>query len=450
VAEDVDIPLVDLLLDLENPRLEQTASSQQDVALELARQQGDRVVKLAEDIVNKGLDPTTRTAVVATGDARKRYRVLEGNRRILAIRALETPSLVAPALTTWGNRRLTELSKKYEQNPIDPVPCVLFANEEDARHWVELRHTGANEGVGLVEWGSAEKDRYHARHAGTRRPAGQVLEFVEKHGTLSDEAKQSRARIITNVERMLETTKAREKLGLDLRDNQVVSLYPPEELAPALTHFVEDLKMKRLGVPQLYTVEDRTKYVEGLPKLPRASKRLSKPVLLDDLTAGTVSPPSAPAPRTRRRKRVVVRTTVIPSTAALNVTPPRINVVYNELLSLNAEYYPNACSVLLRVFIELTVDHYLDDRNLMTDAQIRNTNLAKRLKTVVKHLEKQGTIPAKLATAMEAYADNNRSVIGATIPTFNLYVHNQFVFPRATDLYTTWDELAPMMEKLWP
>jgi hypothetical protein len=163
VAENVDIPLVDLLLDVGNPRLAQSAASQQEVALEPARQQGDRIIRLAQDIVDNGLDPTTLTAVVATGDARKRYLVLEGNRRVLALRALETPSLIAPVLSPSSNRRLTELSKKYEQNPIDPVPCVLFADEDDAQHWIELRHTGANEGVGLVEWGSEEQDRYEDR-----------------------------------------------------------------------------------------------------------------------------------------------------------------------------------------------------------------------------------------------------------------------------------------------
>lgn len=450
--EHANIPLVDLLLDVENPRLADPQASQQEAALELARQQGDNIIRLAADIVEKGLDPTALTAVVATGDRRKRYKVLEGNRRVLALRAIETPSLIAPVLSAGASRRLADLARKYEQDPIENVPCVLFESEEDAQHWIRLRHTGENQGVGLVSWGSEEKDRYYARHAGTRKPAGQVIEFVEKHGKLSEAARASKQGIITTVERMLETPDARQRLGIDVRNKQVVALYPADEVARSLTHFIEDLKLQRVGVPDLYKADDRKRYVENMPTavLPKKSKKLAAPVLLDDLTAGTVSPPSPPPPRPPRRKARATRTTVIPKSANLEVTPPRINRIYNELLSLNAEQYPNACSVLLRVFIELSVDHFIADKKLMTDQQLRQAVLAKKLKAVVKSLEDDSRIPAKLARAIDAVADGQRHILAASIFNFHQYVHNEYVYPRAVDLYTTWDEMAPFMEKVWP
>jgi hypothetical protein len=451
MAEPVQIPLSDLLFDTENPRLVETQESQQAAALELARQQGDNLLRLAEDIVQHGLDPTSLTAVVATGDRRKRYKVLEGNRRIVALRALETPSLISPALSSTGNRKLGELARRYALDPVISVPCVLFDTEEAAQHWIELRHTGQNRGIGLVEWGSEEKDRYYARHAGSRKPAGQVVEFVEKHGSLSAAAKASKQKILTNVERILGSPYAREKLGLDLREGQVLAMYPLGEVARSLTQVVEDLKTGKVGVPDLYRVGDRQGYVDGLPSssLPKKSKKLGSPVVLDDLTSGATTPrPVTKKPS--RRKKAVSRTTVIPKTSPLEVTPPRINTIFLELLQLNAEQYPNACSVLLRVFIELSVDHYLESNKLMTDQKMRETPLAKRLKTVVKDLEDSGAISAKLARAMEGVADGNRNLLAAPLPTFNQYVHNQYVFPRASDLYVTWDEVAPFMEKLWP
>jgi hypothetical protein len=123
---------------------------------------------------------------------------------------------------------------------------------------------------------------------------------------------------------------------------------------------------------------------------------------------------------------------------------------YVELSALNAERYPNACSVLLRVFIELSVDHYIEDRKLLSDAQMRSAPLAKRLKEVVKNLKSRNKISAQLATAMHSYADGKMTIVAATVPTFNQYVHNQYVYPKAVDLYTTWDELAPLLEKFWP
>lgn len=206
-----------------------------------------------------------------------------------------------------------------------------------------------------------------------------------------------------------------------------------------------------VSVPDLYKLADRERYIDSLPKkvLPKKSTKVDSPLVLDDLAAGKTTPRTVPKTKPRRKK-AVARTTVIPKTSSLDVGPPRINAIYIELLGLNAEQYPNACSVLLRVFIELSVDHVLETEKLMTDSQIRNTPLAKRLKSVGGHLQKTGKIPLKLKHAVEKVADGNQSILGATVPTFNKYVHNEYVYPRPTELYTTWDELTPFMEKVWP
>jgi hypothetical protein len=141
---------------------------------------------------------------------------------------------------------------------------------------------------------------------------------------------------------------------------------------------------------------------------------------------------------------------VIPAkTTQLNVAPPRINGIYNELLTINAEQYPNACSILLRVFIELSIDHVIDEKNLMSESDMRSKPLAKRLKTVAAHLKQTRKISAKLTTAVEGVADGP-SVLAPGVPTFNQYVHNKYVFPKPSELYAAWDELSPFMEKVWP
>ncbi len=445
----VQIPLSDLLLDTENPRLEGKSSTQQETALELTAQQGEALVKMAADIVDHGLDPTTLPAVIATNDRRKRYEVLEGNRRILALRALETPPLVSPAPSAALNRRLTKLAAKYERDPISTVSCVLFDSEEEADHWRYLRHTGQNQGVGLVPWGAVEQDRFKERHAGKRSPARQVIEFVEKHGALSDTAKASKRKIITTVARLVETTYVREKLGLDLVQGDLVALYPADQLAKALTLMIEDLKTGKVTVPNLYHVGDRRKYVDSLPRAsrPKASTRLNAPVMLDDLTAGTKTPRSVALKR-RRTPRRPSRTTVIPKTAQFDVQPPRINQIYNELLSLNAEQFPNACSVLLRVFIELSVDHYISRRQLMNEKELRAENLAKRLRTASADLKSRGMIPDMLRAAIDQAAGSK--MIGPSLVTLNQYVHNEYVLPKTADLYSTWDEFEPFLAKVWP
>ena len=449
MPETVDIPVVDLLFDLTNARLPEPSTSQQEAALELARQQQAALVILAADIVENGIDPLTLTAVVATGDRRKRYIVLEGNRRLLALRALETPALVNPVLSKRDARRLAGLARRFAESPVVTVRCVRFGSEDEALHWIRLRHTSGHEGAGVVRWGSAEQDRFTARHEGMRRPGGQVLDFVARQtGVPINEP------IITTLDRLLTTPAARQRLGLEIKKGQVLGRFPVDQLAASLSAVVDDMRTGRITVRDVYGAEDRIRYVNGLPKrsLPDPTKALPAPVPLDELSGdGAATGGRAKNKKTKKPQPRPPRTTVIPRDAPLDVTTPRINRVFEELSTLNVEQYTNAASVLLRVFVELSVDHLIEQEKLMDERTMRQTPLAKRLKAVAGDLATRDKISDRLLKAVERIADGGAgSVLAPAVPTMNQYVHNQYVFPRPAELYVAWDELGPFLEQLWP
>jgi hypothetical protein len=449
--EVVSIPLADLQLDPGNARLGEEQPSQQAIYIALAQEEGRRLIKLASDIVEHGLDPTTYPAVVPTGDLHTRYRVIEGNRRVLALKALETPSIVSSAFAPPDQRSLNELASRYARSPLATIKCVLFESEPDADHWIQLRHTGANDGVGLVEWDANEQDRWRARHGAgaARTPAGQVIDFVTKVYGPHPSANRG---ILTNVKRLISTPEVRESLGLDLIDGQVVSYYPAAEVSKGLRRVVNDLREKRIKVNDIYYESDRLDYIKSLSKeaLPDPSTKLAAPVALGDLASGKIKPaPSARRKRPGRPKPTTVRTSVIPATCRANVTHPRISAIYNELLNLNTEQFPNACAVLLRVFLELSADHEIGRSSLMTEEERRNSPLSKRLKLVAEHLRDNGRIDDQLLKAIQKIADS-QDVISASTVTFNQYVHNPYVYPKPSELRTAWDELQPFVEKLWP
>jgi hypothetical protein len=374
--------------------------------------------------------------------------MLEGNRRLLAIKGLETPTLISGVLPAGLSKRLTELSRRYAKNPISAMKCVLFETEQDAEPWIWLRHTGENEGVGLVSWGSKEKERYKARHTGKLKPTGQVIEFVETHGALSPAALASHQRINTTVERMIETTYVKSKLGIDVVDDEVVSWFPADEVAKGLTKIVEDLLTKEKSVNDLYYADQRKEYVDSLPArhLPKKKSMLDEPVVLNDLTAGKPKPRKVSKPPKPRRKPKP-RTTV--ALDGLDVSNPRINGVYNELLNLNAETYPNACSVLLRVFVELSVDHLLEDKKVLPDHKIASEPLKVRMKAAAKYLKGLGQLSISLQKAVNAMADG-QSALAPGLPSFHQYVHNKYTFPKPAELYVAWDELEPFLKRIWP
>jgi hypothetical protein len=376
MPEIVDIPLADLLVDTGNARLKDEQPNQQAALIAIAKQQGKRLLRLAADIVEHGLDPMTLTAVVPTDDKRKRYVVIEGNRRVAALRALETPTIFASAFDSGAQKQLLSLSNEFlTKHHIESITCVLFEMGEEAARWVRLRHTGQNEGVGLVEWGADEKDRFTARH-GTRSPEGQVIDFVEKLGGLSELAEKSNKGIISSVKRLISNPTVRERLGIGVSGGKVHSWYPADEVAKGLNRVIEDLKTEKIKVGDIYHAQDRVSYVQGIPEshLPDPATRLSSLQPLESLEStagsGTAGAQGQPKPKPKKKpKQSSGRTTIIPKDCYLNIGPPRINTIYNELLELTVDKFSNACSVTLRVLVELSVDHYVIQEKLMTDVE---------------------------------------------------------------------------------
>lgn len=444
------IPVSDLLLDQKNARLGEEQSSQQATVHALAQQQGRRLVRLAESIVDRGLDIAQPFTVVATGDKKQSYVVLEGNRRTLALKALETPTIVQSALSTGDFKKLLGLSTRFTANPIGEVACALYepAEETDAIAFVISRHGGAQEGAGLVEWDSDEKDRFLARHGavGSRSYSGQVLEFIDE----LDGPSELKTRISTTLQRLLKSSDTRAKLGLDVVDGELVSQYPVDQVARGLRKIVDDLRTQRKRVPDLYDRKQREEYLQSFTaaELPDPATKLTAASRLSDLPKGKTTPVAA-KPKTKKTvKPKPARTSVAASDAKINPTPQRLNSIYNELVTLNADQYPNAGSVLFRVFVELSVDDYIVRHSLMTEEVRRNSPLAKRLKAVNAHLLAASAIPAQLNKTVDQIANSTHG-LAAGLTTLNQYVHNSYSFPKPSELRLSWDELQPFLEAIW-
>ncbi len=260
MAQPLLIPAADLLVDVGNPRLAQSSQGQRETLRALAQEQKRKLVVLAKDIAEYGLNPGDPFYVIELANGTpQRFIVLEGNRRLAALRALENPSIFEGAVSTNVLSSLRRLAQSYARSQIENINCVLFASRDEAEHWIELRHTGQAGGAGIVRWGSDAASRFKAR-GGTGPTDTQALDFLERRGDITN---VERANVpATTLRRLLDTPGVREKIGLALEDRRLKILGDEEPVAKALQWIVTGLTDGTIKEPQVSNVEDRTRFCQ--------------------------------------------------------------------------------------------------------------------------------------------------------------------------------------------
>lgn len=445
-----EVTLSQLLLDVKNPRLPQVQASQREAVRTMARTLAGKFVALAQHIVERGLSLGDLPIIMPSEEDADYYVVLDGNRRLSVLRALETPELVAGVLTPAGMKKFTGLSARYKKNPSESMLCVVVDSRAEADPWIQLRHRGESGGAGLARWDGIQGARYDAR-VGKVLPQLEVLNFVREHPEIgSDIIEKLESFPITTLERLIKDRDIRHRIGLDLTGGEVRTRYSAEEIIKPLRKMVGDLASGKITVTDLKRKEQRLKYAAefGGDDLPDPAK--AGPLRpLKDLPASTQAKPD----KKKAKKKGAApaspeRDTLVPTGCVLTISVDRIEAVYRELQKLNADAYRNIAAVMLRVFTEWTIEAYIDRENLRSGlTQDQKRSLSKRLILVLDHLEKTGVMSKAELKPIRVEANNKDSLIA--IETLHAYVHNLGFKPKPSELRETWDRLEPLMKKVW-
>lgn len=432
------IPVASLSIDTENPRFLDSPAGQREALRESAEHQQGKLVALAEDIVRYGLSPIEITMAMRQPGRQGKYIVLEGNRRLVALKAMERPDVLDGVLPSKMVATLRKLSEQYLKNPIPNIDCYLVPGRDEARHWLELKHGRELKGAGTEKWGSQEGDRF-AKRSGLRIHA-QILDWLEDDGHITP----AERKLVpgASFRRLMENPQVAAKASVQLKKGTLSTTAPTPRVVKVLKKIVNDLATKKIKTKDIYTAEQRRAYAESLPSaVPPPPPKAGK------------SAPPTPQPTTRIVMQPArARDRIIPPECNLNITVPRLEqIVEREFRGLSLEAYANAISVLFRVFIELSCDAYIDDvPNVVTPPNIapRDRTLSLKLNVVTSDLTKRKRLSEPEAQPARRAAQQD-SFLAPSINTMHLYVHNRFMFPPPSDLRVNWDNLQPFFVALW-
>lgn len=441
------ISLANLLIDLQNPRYD-LRSSQREALTTIAHDQGPKLVNLAEDIVDKGLNPSE--AIMVTPYDESSYVVLEGNRRIAALKLISSISLLeSVGLPQRLTKRLRTLHSRSKDELPTEINCVVLARE-DANYWIQLKHTGENEGVGVVPWDGQAKHRFRGNS-----PALQAMDLVNQSDYLNDETRKKLPKIaITNIERILGTPDARNYLGVDVINRKLILKSPEDDALARLAIIVTDIAYGIKKVTHLDSKQQRVDYAADV-----AARPLPKPYTPGSSAGTKDSAASVTTPGKTAHKINPERKALIPRQLKLSIPQTRINKIYHELQNLDVDKFINSSAVMFRAFIEMGVDDFAQRHNLLLSSpvkskktsnlppQMREMSLRIKLITVANYLEREKICSKDELRGVRTLISNRNHVL--SIDSLNAYVHNKHYNPTPTDLKGNWDNIETFVEHLW-
>ncbi|MDE0131693.1 MAG: hypothetical protein OXQ32_05460 [bacterium] len=445
--EHLDLDVTQLDLDCRNPRHDRVAGQEAALGALLA-DQGRKLSNLALDIHSKGLSPAQRFMVIEQSNGR--YTVLDGNRRLAAIRLLANPELLPPDV---GPADFASLVAVPGSRP-DRIACCLMPDRESASAWLERTHTGQLDGIGVVPWSTVAQHRFKPRDRRTQTSSAvAVLDWLRDRtdGTVHRQIDTVLRDATTNLGRLLTDQVVRGLIGFTFEGHAVVPLAPEATLVRRFSAIVADLAGGTV-VTTLTHRGDREQHIRGLlggdlhrdgdgEQLDLGSAQADGPSGYSGETTVEEPKSALPTPESDRRASPSSKDQPGFSTRRIGRRPsPRLfqdltpdglqtrtRNIFEELQRLDLSRFPNSAAVVLRSAIELSIVEYLESLDV-------NLNTVRTLSDRIDKAIDQIEVPKKSQRYHGIRTELAKCYSLTRATNLNSYVHNPHHPPVADEL----------------
>lgn len=445
------ISLTKIYLDAENPRHESLPDEPSIIKHLVVN---EKVRALAKNIAEAGgTSPIELIALVRHPRVKNGYVVVEGNRRICALKLLQDPD---KAGNEKDKRYFTNLAQGME-HAISKVNAMVFDSRGEAQRWFALRHEGEQDGVGTKAWDAQQKSRFSVRTQG-KNPNAQallVLDYARQYNLLS--AQDIAELNITTLTRYLSNPVLRHALGL-ADGNTLDILVPDAEFERALTRFLHDaLAPETSGVSSRTKAHDRKAYAERLTREGVAATTFGGERHAPRTGSGPqVAPPDKPVPPgttppegdkgtatppgVRDNRNPDKRTYVIAPSFRVHIKHKQLKRLFDELKKIDALQFSFAATYLFRAVIENGIAVYLKSKSITPHAKLHE-----KFKQLAAQLKSEGMTDRELKF-LRTIAQNGQDDPYSP-DTLGHYIHGGAT-PASNYAMRYWDNLEAIMDRV--
>lgn len=463
-----------LLFDPKNTRIPANRRSNDQRRLLHELLEHEDVKGLASSITKLGLFPNERLVVVSSG---KRFVVLEGNRRLAAIKLLLNPEL---APTDAQVKYFRRLSSRTDIPSLGKVEVSIVESRIAAAPLIAALHTKESK----RRWTSLQQARFYSELTDEgQTPAeiaedvgltvGQVRDYLraEKLHRLAltlDYDDEIRRKIddpkypLTTLQRFIESKTGRKFLGVELDDEKGLrGVVHPDRFKATLSRVAEDIATYS-GMTRKINNEDGFKaYIEEASgKIPRTRVRGSfdPDVLLGEKTPEDNTEKQEEPQKTKRSTPTRQSSSVIPKGFPCNTKNPRVQEIYTELQRLKVITHRNSTAVMLRVLLDIALwDFFKKEGHAKAVCNYYDRTRKRRrhdpdwtppLRDLISYAVEKRIFTGMTADGYKAIRSlaARDSTYFITVDGFNQFTHNAYTTPTEGDLRALWQRAEPMLE----
>jgi hypothetical protein len=141
----------DLIFDPQNPRLPNSVDGSKEEEVIQWMLENENVIELMASIAEKGFFAAEPLLVSVSKESNSKFEVIEGNRRLTAVKLLLYPELASTRKNAISE--IIEEGKKIDT--IKELPVIIFDNPDEIQLYLGYRHI-----TGVQPWDSLAKARY--------------------------------------------------------------------------------------------------------------------------------------------------------------------------------------------------------------------------------------------------------------------------------------------------
>lgn len=452
------VKLTNLLVNTENYRFE-PLTGQKEAIDKMVENQGDKLFNLAKDIILYGLNPNEKIQITTSYHDNIKFTVLEGNRRTVVLKLLNNPDLIDDLKHRLLKNKFKKLHYSNKSNIIEEIECNYYDNPEEAEHWIGIKHGYGESGIGTETWNVTQKGNFKEKTEGEANILTQAIRLLKESIHTTNKTKKKINDIVsTNLQRLIFDPYVREFLGLEYKDKTLTLKSDEKEVIKRLEKVATDCMNPDFKVKHIYTKTDRADYIDALRIEEKKDENESSdseqesPTATEEesgTTSATETTTEATSTTTSTTTSQRQRTKLISKKCKLNINNPRVNKIYHELQGIDIRKYTNAVAVLFRVFIELSLDTFLEEKKMIKgpSATKERLRLDVKFNKVNEYLKNKKIVDDAISKRLRIEINNKNSLLG--IDTWHAYVHNNRFSPNIKDLLSTWDGIETFIEELW-